>query len=106
MIGGGSRNSLSVESFTGSPGGAIYGLPGTPERYRQAWLGVETPVRGLYLAGADAYIHGVFGAALGGVAAAGASLGPLGLLRALSAIRAEAGEPASDATQGSGSRSG
>jgi phytoene dehydrogenase-like protein len=79
---------LSVEHFAGHPRGAIYGLPGTPERFRQAWLGVRTPVENLFLAGADVYFHGVLGAAMGGVAAAGAALGPFGFVRAMAAIMA------------------
>jgi phytoene dehydrogenase-like protein len=79
---------LSVEHFAGHPRGAIYGLPGTPERFRQAWLGVRTPVENLLLAGSDVYFHGVLGAAMGGVAAAGAALGPFGFVRAMTAIMA------------------
>jgi phytoene dehydrogenase-like protein len=82
---------LSVEHFTAHPRGAIYGLPGTPERFRQSWLGVRTPVKNVLLAGADVYLHGVLGAAMGGVAAAGAGLGALGFPRAMSAIMASRG---------------
>jgi phytoene dehydrogenase-like protein len=78
---------LSVEHFTASPRGAIYGLPATPERFRQDWLGVRTPVKNVFLAGADVYVHGVLGAAMGGVAAAGAVLGPLGFPRLMGAIK-------------------
>lgn len=78
---------ISVEHFTGAPRGAIYGLPGTPERFQQSWLGTRTPVRNLYLAGSDVYFHGVLGAAMGGVAAATACLGSLGPLRVVTAIR-------------------
>ena len=82
---------LSVEHFTACPRGAIYGLPGTPERFRQAWLGVHTPVKNVLMAGSDVYVHGVMGAAMGGVAAAGAALGPLGFPRAMAAIMASRG---------------
>jgi all-trans-retinol 13,14-reductase len=77
---------LSVEHFTGSPRGAIYGLPATPERFRQNWLGVRTPVKNVLMAGADVYLHGVLGATMGGVAAAGAAIGPLGFARVMGAI--------------------
>jgi len=77
---------LSVEHFTASPRGAIYGLPATPERFRQDWLGVRTPVKNVLLAGADVYLHGLLGAAMGGVAAAGAALGPLGFARVMGEI--------------------
>ena len=65
--------------------------PGTPERFRQDWLGVHTPVKNVKLAGADVYLHGLLGAAMGGVAAAGAALGPLGFPRAMTAIMARRG---------------
>ena len=83
---------LSVEHFTAHPGGAIYGLPGTPERFRQDWLGVRTPLKNVFMAGADVYLHGVLGAAMGGVAAAGAALGPLGFPRAMTAIMTRRGQ--------------
>lgn len=67
---------LSVEHFMQSPEGAIYGLAGTPERFRQKWLGVRTPVKNLYLAGSDVYFHGLVGATMGGLAAASAAMGP------------------------------
>ncbi len=82
---------LSVEHFTAHPRGAIYGLPGTPERFRQEWLGVRTPVKNVLMAGADVYLHGVLGAAMGGVAAAGVGLGAFGFPRAMSAIMASRG---------------
>ena len=61
---------LSTVSFTGHRSGAIYGLPATPMRYRLDWLGVRTPLRNLFLAGADASSLGVMGAVNGGVLAA------------------------------------
>jgi hypothetical protein len=48
-------------------------------------------VPGLYLAGQDVLGLGVFGAAMGGVKAAGAVLGPFGFFRAMGQIfRADA----------------
>lgn len=77
---------LSVEHFMQSPEGAIYGLAGTPERFRQKWLGVRTPVNNLYLAGSDVYFHGLVGATMGGLAAASAAMGPFGFFRIMTAI--------------------
>jgi phytoene dehydrogenase-like protein len=77
---------LSVEHFMRSPEGAIYGLAGTPERFRQKWLGVRTPVKNLYLAGSDVYFHGLVGATMGGLAAAGAAIGPFGFFRIMTSI--------------------
>lgn len=78
---------LSVEHFTASPYGAIYGLPGTPERFEKAAAGARTHVRNLYLTGADGFVHGIWGAVVGGVAAAGALTGGLGFLRVMAAIK-------------------
>jgi all-trans-retinol 13,14-reductase len=76
---------LSVEDFTSHPSGAFYGLPATPERFRRQPLSARTPIAGLYLSGSDAASPGVPGALMGGVAAAGQILGPLGALRVMAA---------------------
>ena len=68
---------LSTAHFTGHPGGEIYGLPATPERFAKPWLRARTPVKGLFLAGADALMLGIGGTVMSGVmttaAVAGAS---------------------------------
>ncbi|MFL5264935.1 MAG: phytoene desaturase family protein [Anaeromyxobacteraceae bacterium] len=66
---------LTTEFMTGHAGGAAYGLPAVPERYRLPWLGARTPVPGLYLAGSDAASHGIMGALFGGVMSVAAILG-------------------------------
>ncbi len=66
---------LSVGHFTDFPRGSIYGLPATPERYRQRWLSPRTPVPGLYLTGADVVSLGIGGAMMGGVFTASMVLG-------------------------------
>jgi phytoene dehydrogenase-like protein len=82
---------LSVEHFTGHPGGRIYGAPATPARFRDRRFGVRTPVRGLFLAGADAVSLGVVGAFMGGALAAGAAMGSSGVRRIFAAAaRAQA----------------
>jgi phytoene dehydrogenase-like protein len=70
---------LTSEAFTSHPGGEIYGLPASPDRYRLRWLGARTPVPGLFLAGADAMTLGIVGATMGGAMAA-ASAGGLSML--------------------------
>ena len=45
---------LSTEHFTAHREGNVYGLPAIPQRYRHSWLGTRTPVKNLYLTGADA----------------------------------------------------
>jgi all-trans-retinol 13,14-reductase len=71
--------------FTNHPGGEIYGLPWRPGAFDAPWRGARTPVRGLYLAGADALFLGVLGSAMGGVAAALAVAGP-GLIPRISRL--------------------
>jgi all-trans-retinol 13,14-reductase len=66
---------LSTRSFTNHPSGEIYGLAHVPERFRLNCLGPRTPVRGLYLTGADVTSAGVTGATMGGVVSASAILG-------------------------------
>jgi all-trans-retinol 13,14-reductase len=61
---------LSTGHFTAHPGGESYGVPFLAGALRQPWRTARTPVRGLYLAGADALFLGVVGAGMGGVAAA------------------------------------
>ena len=72
---------LSFEHFTAHPGGAIYGLPGVPHRYRLKWLGIRTPIPGLLLTGSDVCGHGIVGAMMGGAGTAAHLLGTAGLLR-------------------------
>jgi len=78
---------LTDEHFTGHAGGAIYGVPARPERYRQAWLRAQTPVKGLYLSGTDAGALGVMGAMMGGAAAASQVLGARGFPEIMAAAR-------------------
>jgi all-trans-retinol 13,14-reductase len=65
---------LSTLSFTNYQRGEIYGLTHVPERFRLNCLGPHTPVRGLYLTGADVTAAGVTGAMMGGVLSASAIL--------------------------------
>jgi all-trans-retinol 13,14-reductase len=78
---------LTFEHFTNHPGGAIYGLPMTTERFRKNWLGVRTPIQNLYLAGADVCSPGIIGAMMGGVAAAACQMGGFGLGRIIAAAQ-------------------
>lgn len=78
---------LTSEHYTAHPEGAMYGLPATPERYRQKWLKVETPVKGLYITGTDVASLGVVCSMLGGFATACFLNGPFGLFRLMANIR-------------------
>jgi all-trans-retinol 13,14-reductase len=66
---------LTTKNFAAHPEGAIYGLTHTPERYQQRWLRPRTPIRGLYLAGADVVGAGLMGAMMGGLSCSSAVLG-------------------------------
>jgi all-trans-retinol 13,14-reductase len=76
---------LTFEHFTAAPSGAIYGFPGTPEKYTKEWLGPRTPIRNLYLTGSDAGLLGIMGALMGGVVTASCLLGPLGFFKVMRA---------------------
>ncbi len=76
---------ITVEHFTGHPAGRIYGAPATPDRMLDGKFGVRTPVKGLYLAGADAMSLGIVGAFMGGAMAAGAAMGTLGIQKIFAA---------------------
>ena len=58
---------LSTRHFAGHPRGEIYGLSHVPARFVARDLRPATPVRGLYLTGADICTAGVGGAVMGGV---------------------------------------
>jgi phytoene dehydrogenase-like protein len=78
---------LSAEEFTSSPEGAMYGLPATPERYRQNWLSVKTPIKGLFLTGADISALGIVPSMMSGLATASFLNGPAGFFKIVGQIR-------------------
>jgi all-trans-retinol 13,14-reductase len=78
---------LTVEHFTGHRRGSVYGIPATPARFRLPCLKVATPIRNLYLTGADVASLGIMGAMMGGVATAARLLGGLGFFRIMAASK-------------------
>ncbi len=78
---------LTSEHYMAHPEGTMYGLPATPERYRQSWMRVKTPVKGFYITGADVSSMGVVSSLLGGFAAACVLNGPFGLFKLMTKIR-------------------
>ncbi len=77
---------LTSEHFTAHPEGTMYGLPATPERYRQSWMRVKTPLKGLYITGTDVSSMGVVSSLLGGFATASVLNGPFGLFKLIAKI--------------------
>jgi len=74
---------LSVEHYMGHSRGAIYGLPATPEKFRQDWIKAVSPVPNLYLTGVDLLCVGVLPGLLAGAATAGALHGSFGFLKVM-----------------------
>ena len=70
---------LTVEKYTSHPHGAFYGVPVTPQRFKEKPFGPRTEIPGLYLSGQDVSSLGVVGALMGGVAAASQVLGARGV---------------------------
>ena len=66
---------LTTRNFANHPTGEMYGLAHTPERFEQRWLQPRTPIKGLYLTGADVCSAGLVGALMGGVLCSSAVLG-------------------------------
>ena len=58
---------LTTRNFAAHPHGEIYGLQHTAQRFEQRWLRPRTPIKGLYLTGADVCSAGVVGALMGGM---------------------------------------
>jgi phytoene dehydrogenase-like protein len=77
---------LTVEHFDASNRGAIYGIPCTPERLDQPWVAAKTPVKNLYLTGADVLSPGIMGAMMGGVKTAGLLNGVFGFFKIMSTV--------------------
>jgi all-trans-retinol 13,14-reductase len=68
------------------PQGSTYGYPGIADRYHKSWLSPTTPVRNLYLTGADVGSVGIMGALMGGVSTASRILGPFGFFNVMRAV--------------------
>ncbi|MBD3419281.1 MAG: NAD(P)-binding protein [Chitinivibrionales bacterium] len=78
---------LTLEHFTGRPGGSMYGLLPDAHRYRTNAFKPETSLQGLYLSGSDVCSVGIVGGLMGGLAAASSILGGAGLFRIIAAAR-------------------
>lgn len=58
---------LTFESYSKHPQGGIYGIPLSVNRFENPWISVKTPLKGLYLTGADIAGPGIAGAMMGGI---------------------------------------
>lgn len=70
---------LTIESFTGHPGGRIYGQSLTPEVIASRPFKADTHIKNLYLTGSDLLAPGVIGAFMGGVFCAARAMGATGM---------------------------
>jgi all-trans-retinol 13,14-reductase len=77
---------LTVEHFDASDRGAIYGIPCIPERLDRSWIGARTPIKNLYLTGADTFSLGIMGAMMGGVKTTGILNGSFGFFKIMATI--------------------
>jgi len=74
---------LTIEHYTSRPRGEMYGIPGTPARFKLKSLSPRTPIKNLYLSGSDVCSLGIAGALYGGVGAAARAMGPFGFRRVM-----------------------
>jgi len=69
---------LKMQEELGSFHGSMYGVAQVPARVNKPFLMVTTALEGLYLGGQDMFCPNLYGASLGGVAAANAAAAKLG----------------------------
>ncbi|MDZ8054372.1 MAG: phytoene desaturase family protein [Aulosira sp. ZfuVER01] len=75
---------LTLEYFDQSYRGAVYGIPAVPARFNKKWISPKTPIKNLYLTGADAALFGIMGALMGGVSTAAVLNEPFGFSKLIS----------------------
>ncbi len=80
---------LSIVHHSRHHMGEVYGLPALPDRFERRWLGPRTPIKGLYLAGADVLAHGMVGAMSGGLVAVTATQSIVGVSAVFRALLSE-----------------
>lgn len=77
---------LTIEHFSNSDRGTLYGIPGVPERFDFRWVGSRTPIKNLYLTGSDAFSPGLVGSMIAGLKTIGLWDSPFGFLKIIAAI--------------------
>ncbi len=83
---------LTVKSFTGHPGGTIYGQECDRSRVEENSWQCGTSLPNLYLTGADVGMPGIGGAQMAGLMTAAKVLGPLGFPRIMKAAYQRTGQ--------------
>ncbi len=78
---------LSTQFYQRNQRGEIYGLDHHVERFDKPFLHPQTPIKGLYLTGADVVTAGVGGALMGGLMTTAAMLGPLRASRVMQLLK-------------------
>lgn len=81
---------LTIEHFASKEQGAMYGFKVDPSYFPHEVFPVKTEVAGLFQAGTDVCSPGVVAAMMGGVAAAGASISPYGMIKLIAKMRMNA----------------
>jgi phytoene dehydrogenase-like protein len=66
---------LTNAHYTAHMFGNVYGIPGVPERYRSNVISYRTPVKNLYLTGADTAGHGITGTLMSGLLTSAVMMG-------------------------------
>lgn len=80
---------VTTEYMTSHDQGSIYGLASVPERFdtgKSPWCQVRTPIKNLYLTGADTTSLGIAGAMMGGVATCAHLMKPWNLPKLLKLV--------------------
>ncbi len=89
---------LSIVHYSRHHMGEVYGLPSLPNRFDRQWLGPRTPIKGLYMAGADVLAHGMVGAMSGGLVAVTATQNIVGVSAVFRALLRASPAPADTAS--------
>lgn len=78
---------LTLEHFSAKRNGAMYGIKTTPSFFPHKVYPVKSEIKGLYQAGTDVCAPGFVAAMMGGVAAAGSIISPIGMIKLLAKAR-------------------
>ena len=79
---------LTNAHYTAHMSGNIYGIPAVPERYRSDIIRYRTPLKNLYMTGADTAGHGIGGALMSGVMTSAVIMGiPFHLIKIFGRVR-------------------